>query len=72
MASKALGAMKERVCRITTRNDGRNMPSVCAELRSYLMGWTNYFQLAETPRGFIHVDEWLRHRLRMMPLKQGK
>lgn len=48
------------------------MPSVCAELRSYLMGWTNYFQLAETPRGFIHVDEWLRHRLRMMPLKQGK
>jgi hypothetical protein len=30
-----------------------NMPSVCAELRSYLMGWRNYFQLTETPRGFI-------------------
>ena len=72
VAPKALGAMKERVRRITTRNGGRNMPSVCAELRSSLTGWKNYFQLAETPRVFSHVDEWLRHRVRMMPLKQGK
>jgi len=72
VASKALGAMKERVRRITTRNGGRSMPSVCAELRSYLTGWRNYFRLAETPYVFSPVDEWLRHRLRMMQLKQGK
>jgi group II intron reverse transcriptase/maturase len=69
---KALAAMKERVRRITTRNGGRSMQSVCAELRSYLAGWRNYFRLAETPRVFSNVDEWLRHRLRMIQLKQWK
>jgi RNA-directed DNA polymerase len=48
------------------------MKSVCAELRSYLTGWRNYFRLAETPRIFSNVDEWLRHRLRMIQLKQWK
>jgi len=72
VAPKALGAMKERVRRITTRNGGRTMPSVWAELRSYLTGWRNYFRLAETPYVFSTVDEWLRHRLRMMQLKQWK
>jgi group II intron reverse transcriptase/maturase len=72
VAPKALAAMKARVRRITTRNGGRSMKSVCAELRSYLTGWRNYFRLAETPRIFSNVDEWLRHRLRMIQLKQWK
>jgi len=72
VAPKALEAMKERVRMITTRNGGRSMKSVCAELRSYLTGWRNYFRLAETPRVFSNVDEWLRHRLRMIQLKQWK
>ncbi len=72
VAPKALAAMKEQVRRITTRNGGRSMQAVCAERRSYLTGWRNYFQLAETPRVFSNVDEWLRHRLRMMQLKQWK
>jgi group II intron reverse transcriptase/maturase len=72
VAPKALAALKERVRRITTRNGGRSMKSVCAALRSYLTGWKNYFRLAETPRVFSHVDEWLRHRLRMIQLKQWK
>jgi len=72
VAPKALAALKERVRRITTRNGGRSMKSVCAALRSYLTGWRNYFRLAETPRVFSHMDEWLRHRLRMIQLKQWK
>ena len=42
------------------------------ELRSYLVGWKNYFQLAETPRVFKHLDEWIRRRLRAIQLKQWK
>ena len=34
------------------------------ELRSYLTGWKLYFQLAETPRVFSDLDEWLRRRPR--------
>ena len=72
VAPKALVAMKERVRGITARNGGRGMPSVFAELRSYLTGWKAYFRLAETPRIFGNLDAWIRHRLRMVQLKQWK
>ncbi len=42
------------------------------ELRSYLTGWKASFRLAETPRIFHNLDEWIRHRLRMIQLKQWK
>ena len=31
-----------------------------------------YFKLAQTPRIFSDLDEWIRHRLRMLQLKQWK
>jgi len=72
VAPKALEAMKERVREITTRNGGRSLKTVMAELRSYLAGWKQYFRLAETPRVFGDLDEWVRHRLRQVQLKQWK
>ena len=48
------------------------MTTIAAELRSYLAGWKLYFQLAETPRIFRDLDEWIRHRLRAVQLKQWK
>ena len=48
------------------------MTAIAAELRSYLTGWKLYFQMAETPRIFRGLDEWLRHRLRAVQLKQWK
>lgn len=71
-ASKALEAMKNRVRNITTRNGGRTMKAMFAELRAYLEGWKLYFRLAETPRVFRDIDQWIRHRLRMVQLKQWK
>jgi hypothetical protein len=72
VAPKALAAMKDRVREITTRNGGRSMERVIAELRSYLTGWRAYFRLAETPRVLSDLDEWIRHRLRLVQLKQWK
>jgi len=72
VASKAVDAMKQRVREITDRNGGRAMRTVFAELRSYLAGWKQYFRLAETPRVFSDLDEWIRHRLRLVQLKQWK
>jgi hypothetical protein len=48
------------------------MRTVFAQLRSYLAGWRAYFHLAETPRIFADLDEWIRHRLRLVQLKQWK
>lgn len=72
VASKALVAMKDRVRDITKRSGGRGLSVVIAELRGYLVGWKNYFQLADTPKAFRELDEWIRHRLRALQLKQWK
>jgi len=72
VAPKALEKFKARVREITDRNGGRSMKSVFAELRSYLTGWKEYFRLADTPRILSDIDEWIRHRLRMVQLKQWK
>jgi len=72
VAPKALMKLKERIREITSRNGGRSLASVVAELRSYLPGWKAYFRLADTPGIFADVDKWLHRRLRMLIVKQGK
>lgn len=72
VAPKALEAMKQRVRGFTARNGGRSLETVFAELRSYLSGWKEYFRLADTPSVFAATDEWIRHRLRVVQLKQWK
>ncbi len=72
VAPKALEAMKERIREITARSGGRSIAVVIAQLRSYLTGWKQYFHLAETPGVFRDLDEWIRHRLRLVQLKQWK
>ena len=61
-----------QVRQITGRNGGRSVQKVVEELRAYLPGWKNYFSLAETPGIFQSLDEWIRHRLRQLHLKQWK
>jgi len=72
IAPQALKEMKDRVRQITRRSGGRSLTAVATELGEYLNGWKNYFQLAETPRTFRDLDEWIRHRLRAVQLKQWK
>jgi RNA-directed DNA polymerase len=72
VASKALATMKERVRTLTRRTVGRSIAEVCAGFRSYLLGWKQYFRLADTPRIFSDLDKWIRHRLRAIHLKQWK
>jgi len=72
VARKALDAMKERVRRMTRRSCGRSLAQVCVQLRAYLVGWKEYFRLADTPGVFARLDEWTRHRLRALQLKHWK
>jgi RNA-directed DNA polymerase len=72
VASKALATMKEKVRLLTRRTVGRSIPHVVAGLRSYLLGWKEYFRLADTPKIFGELDEWIRHRLRAIHLKQWR
>jgi group II intron reverse transcriptase/maturase len=72
VASKAIATMKERVRLLTRRTVGRSMAQVCSGLRTYLLGWKQYFRLADTPKVLANLDEWIRHRLRAIHLKQWR
>jgi RNA-directed DNA polymerase len=72
VAAKPLATFKQRIRQVTRRNGGRSMKAVVEELRPYLLGWKAYFGLAQTPKVWRRLDEWLRHRLRAIHLKQWK
>lgn len=70
IARKALDTMKDRVRHMTSRMRGRSLAQICQDLRVYLPGWKNYFQLVELLTVFRELDSWIRHRLRALQLKQ--
>lgn len=72
VADQPLATFKHRVRRLTRRSGGRSMAEVIERLRPYLLGWKAYFKLAQTPGIWRQLDEWLRHRLRAIQLKQWK
>jgi RNA-directed DNA polymerase len=69
---KALETFKQRIRDLTRRSCGRGMTELAEPLRRYLLGWKAYFGLAQTPRVWRGLDEWIRHRLRAIQLKQWK
>lgn len=72
VAKKSLETFKQRVRQLSRRSGGRSLEQVVERLRSYLLGWKGYYRLAQTPGVWRKLDEWLRHRLRAIQLKQWK
>lgn len=70
VADKPMQDFKARIRQLTRRACGRSMEEVVEKLRAYLLGWRAYFGMAQTPRIWLALDEWLRHRLRAIQLKQ--
>jgi hypothetical protein len=50
----------------------RSLSEIAERLRACLPGWKAYFQLAQTPKLFRELDEWIRHRLRAVQLKHWR
>ncbi|QII83355.1 group II intron reverse transcriptase/maturase [Bordetella hinzii] len=72
VAAKPMATFKQRIRQLSRRSGGRSMQSVVQTLRPYLLGWKAYFGLAQTPGVWRELDEWVRHRLRAIQLKQWK
>ena len=72
VAQKPLQNFKARIRQLTRRSGGRSMAQVVDKLRPYLLGWKAYFGMAQTPGVWRGLDEWLRHRLRAIQLRQWK
>jgi len=71
-SAKALHRFKQRVREITSRNRGHRVQDVIDELRSYVLGWLNYFKLSATYTVVLELAEWVRRRVRLYYWKQWK
>ncbi|WP_418230136.1 group II intron maturase-specific domain-containing protein [Burkholderia mayonis] len=72
MSDKALETFKQRIRQLTGRSGGRSISEVIERLRSYMLGWKAYFQLAQTYRRWQQLDEWMRRRMRALHLKHWR
>ena len=72
VAHKALDNFKARIRQLTRRSGGRSMVQVVEKLRPFLLGWKAYFGMAQTPKVWRELDEWLRHRMRAIQLRHWK
>ena len=67
---KAIDALKDKVRRLTRRQQGRNIDAVIKDLVPVLRGWARYFGVAEVTSTFAALDGWIRMRLRAFKFKR--
>jgi len=71
VADKSIDRLKDRIREITRRNRGVKFEEVIRELNATIIGWTNYFRLANIwLTTFRELDGWIRRKLRCYRLKQ--
>ena len=71
VADKSIERLKNRIREITKRNRGVRFDTLIKELNATIIGWTNYYRLANTwLTTFRTLDEWIRRKLRCYRLKQ--
>lgn len=72
IAKESVKAAKHKIREITSRSKSISIVERIRKLNEFLVGWCNYFSLAETPSPFKDLDGWIRRRLRMCLWKQWK
>ncbi len=70
--TKSVNKMKAKIKELTNRSNGWGNDRRKEALRQYIIGWVNYFKLADMESLLLKVDEWYRRRLRMVVWKQWK
>ena len=68
----SLKKFKEKLKEITGRSNAMSMEQRAEKLRQCIVGWVNYFGMADMKAIAKALDEWLRRRIRMCFWKQWK
>ncbi len=66
----SVSKMKAKIKELTSRSNGWGNERRKTTLRQYIIGWVNYFKLADINKLLISLDKWYRRRLRMVIWKQ--
>jgi len=69
---KSIQRFKEKVREITSRSNGRGMEWRREKLTRLIMGWVNYFGIADMRENARELDGWIRRRIRMRYWEQWK
>jgi group II intron reverse transcriptase/maturase len=69
---KSIEKMKAKIRELTSRSNGWGNERRKEALRQYVIGWLNYFRLANMKNLLVKTDEWFRRRLRSLIWKQWK
>lgn len=72
IASESIKRLKNKVRELTSRSKPIPMNMRIKKLNQYLIGWSGYYALADTPSIFREIDSWIRRRLRMIVWKEWK
>lgn len=71
VSDKSIKRLKDKVREITRRNRGVRFEQLIKELNAVIIGWANYFYLANRWLSVIKdIDGWIRRKLRCYRLKQ--
>ena len=71
VSDKSIKRLKDKVWEITRRNRGVSFEKLIKELNAVIIGWTNYFYLANCWLSNLRaIDGWIRRKLRCYRLKQ--
>lgn len=69
---KSIAKMKAKIKEHTSRSNGMGNEDRAKKLGRYIMGWVNYFKIADMKKLLKTTDEWMRRRIRMIYWKQWK
>lgn len=69
---KSITKMRVQIKDLTGRSYGISNEERPVKLRRYIMGWINYFKIADIKSLLKSVDQWMRRRIRMIYWKQWK
>lgn len=69
---KSVLKMKARIKELTSRSNGWGNARRKEALRQYIIGWVNYYKLADMKSLLLRIDTWYRRRIRMVIWKQWK
>ncbi|MDD4637376.1 MAG: group II intron reverse transcriptase/maturase [Bacteroidales bacterium] len=69
---KSAEKMQARLKELTSRSNGWGSEVVKLKLKQFIVGWVEYFKLADMKQHLIGIDKWLRRRIRMYIWKSWK
>lgn len=69
---KSIRKLKDKLKLLTGRSKIGNIKRTYEKIKQLVIGWINYFKLADMKSSMRKLDEWLRRRIRMCYWKQWK